>query len=254
MESFMCITGTTITNLPTTDGSTFNGGSSDALFIVMDANTGAIQTLSYLGGSGIDQSGMDIVAENGFAYIVYSTNSADVPVTTGPAFDQQYDHIISKLRPDGSVVYSTYTGRSTSLGLPQHSLAWLYITVLLHLPLRLLLTIVFRSPPAPAYDPANLNDWAVVKINADGSTAYRRIIGGVNTEESNVNVRIYNGEIFFLAGTTSSTNYPVTDGTSTTGSTQVPCGYQIQQCRFNCIQHGSCRFEHHRCCSFSHQI
>lgn len=214
-----CITSTTITNLATTDGSTFNGGSSDALFIVMDANTGAIQTLSYLGGSGADQSGMDIVAENGFAYIVYSTNSADVPVTTGPAFDLQFDHIISKLRPDGSVVYSTYTGRSTSLGA-----AAALVSLAVHNGVVAFATSItannsFPITTGPAYDPANLNDWAVVKLNADGSTAYRRIIGGVNTEESNMNVRIYNGEIF-LAGTTSSTNYPVTDGTSTSGSTR----------------------------------
>jgi hypothetical protein len=208
------ISSTTITNLPTTNGSTFNGGTSDVIFTSIDANTGATQTLAYLGGSGQDQSGLDIVAENGFAYLLFVTNSPDIPVTTGPAFNVQYDLAITKLTASGSTVYSTYVGNVASIAAPasNNSLA-------VHNGIVAMATIVNATnnfPVTTGNGYVGGNDYAVVKLNADGTAAFKTIIGGGLNEESPT-VIVNNNEVY-LAGTSLSTNYPTTDGTSAAGS------------------------------------
>ncbi|WP_127130648.1 hypothetical protein [Pseudoflavitalea rhizosphaerae] len=211
------INGTSTPGLPTTDGSTYNGGTADALYVVLNASSGAIETLTYLGGSGEDQKGYGIVAENGFAYVVYATNSPDVPVTTGPAFNVQYDHVVTKLTSNGSVVYSTYTGNATGGGAQSGVVSLAVHNGTVAFGCLVTADNNFAITTGDPYNAANGADWGIVKLNADGSTAYRRVIGGSGAEENSFNVLVNNGEVF-IAGTTPSANYSTTDGTSTTGS------------------------------------
>lgn len=204
---------TSVTNLPTTDGSVYKGGTADGVFATVNANTGAIETTVYLGGSNQDTNGEQIVVENGFAYITISTNSSDIPVTTGPAFTVQYDHIVMKLTPDGSVVYSTYTGQAANSGAFSSQTSFAVHNGIAVLGLNV------NQAAFPTTDGSTfkgIRDFGVVKLNADGSTAYRKVIGGTLAEEA-PQVAVFNGEVY-LSGSSLSGEYPVTDGSSFTGS------------------------------------
>ncbi|MGN6416228.1 MAG: hypothetical protein ACTHMC_01965, partial [Pseudobacter sp.] len=207
------IASTSITNLPTTDGSTYHGGTSDIIYQVLDANTGATQTLSYQGGSGQDQSGLDIVAENGFAYLLYVTNSPDIPVTTGPAFNVQYDLAITKLTASGATVYSTYAGNvSASAAVASNNMLAVQNGIVA---MATNVTAVNNFQVTTGNGYVGGNDWGVVKLNADGSTSFRTIIGG-SLNEGSPSVVVNNGEVF-VGGLTLSTNFPTTDGSASTG-------------------------------------
>lgn len=204
---------TSISNLPTTDGSVYKGGTGDAVYSVVNANSGAIETTVYLGGSAQDANGEGLVVENGFVYVSFTTSSSDIPVTTGPAFTVQYDHVVMKLTLSGGMVYSTYTGQSSNTGAFASATSFAVHNGIAALGL------IVNQATFPTTDGSTFKggrDWGVVKINADGSTAYRRLIGGALVEETPT-IAINNGEVY-ISGSTLSGDYPVTDGSSFTGS------------------------------------
>lgn len=204
---------TNVTTMPTTDGSVYKGGSSDGFYSTMNASTGAIETMVYLGGSNQDVNGEGLVVENGFVYVTFSTNSNDIPVTTGPAFTTQYDHIVMKLTQSGSVVYSTYTGQAANSGAFSSQTSFAVHNGIAALGLNV------NAAAFPTTDGTALKgvrDFGVVKLNADGSTAFRTVIGGALAEEV-PQIGIFNGEVY-LSGTSLSGDYPVTDGSSFTGA------------------------------------
>ena len=101
-------------NIPVTDGSVWGGGSADMIFTKVDAASGAVLHHGYIGGSGNEGTLYDMAMENGNVYITYSTNSPDIPVTTGPAYTTGYDQVVLKLDASGNIVYNTYVGSLSS--------------------------------------------------------------------------------------------------------------------------------------------
>lgn len=190
-------------NLPVTDGSVGQGGGNDALFMTIDAATGDVLRSKYLGGNGNDDLPFAIRAENGVVYISYGTTSTNIPVTSGPANAGGADQIVQKLSTDGTVLTSVMARAGAVASDIQFengatAMAW------------------------SAANPASFvttdgstgkggKDFGIVKIDAAGNRVYGTLFGGAGNEVQPM-IRMVNGEVY-LAGASSSMDYPVTDGT-----------------------------------------
>lgn len=207
---------TTGTGMEVTNGSAAKAGT-DIVFSRVDATSGAILTAAYLGGSGEESTGLGLVVENGNAFVTYTTTSTDIPVTTGPAFTTGYDHVIQKLDASGNPLYSTYTGSvaTAATNTDQVSL----VTENGNAYLGLVVSSVNDFAVDNGRTVEGSYDFGVVKLDASGNKALGLVYGGTGDEIKPVIV-VNNGEIY-LSGHSNSGNYPVTDGTSVTGSSLI---------------------------------
>jgi hypothetical protein len=113
---------TSSVGFPTTPGAydvAFNGGLGDAFVTKLNPSGSALVYSTFLGGSGIDDTGESIAIDFlGNAYIVGQTYSSDFPTTPG-AYDRsqnspsQYDVFVTKINATGDgLIYSTFLGGS----------------------------------------------------------------------------------------------------------------------------------------------
>jgi hypothetical protein len=216
---------TTATDVPTTNGSTAGGGGSDILYLRIDPATGGTLFTGYYGGNGADASGLGIAVANGAAYITYTTTSSDIPVTTGPSFTSGYDHVIQKLDGSGNIVYSRYTGRVSTTGTNTDVVSLKEESGLVYLGLVVNATGAFATTNGTTVQGGA--DLGIIKLDASGNTTFASVIGGTG-DEINPAIDVKNGEMY-LAGQSSSVNYPVTDGSSLgyNGSALYPNSYVI---------------------------
>lgn len=200
------------TDVPVTNGSVYRGGAMDILFTKVDADNGNLLHNGYLGGNNVDGGALDLAVENGSAYISYLTASSDIPVTTGPAFTAQHEHVVQKLDAAGNIVYSTYTGQFTTGS----------ITAYQTLSLEVENGIAYLAFPV---GPNNMiattdgsthgggtTDIGIMRLDVNGNNTLTKLIGG-NGHDNIPALAIDNGDIY-IAGASSSTNYPVTNGSS----------------------------------------
>lgn len=198
------------TDIPVTDGSVAGGGGTDIMFTKVDANTGAVLHNGYFGGSVSDDGIMEIVIENGDVYIAYSTNSPDIPTTTGPAYTSGYDMMIHKINASGNIVYSTYFG-NISGGRPVAGTVSLAVSNgIAYLVASVVSTSGFSTTDGSVLHGSS--DFAVLRLDANGNRSLATFIGGSGTESS-PSLFIDNDDIY-ISGFTTSTNYPVTDATT----------------------------------------
>lgn len=98
-------------------GSTYNGGTSDALLIKLDAELSDIIWSAFLGGSGADASYSLKLDSVGNVFCAGGTNSNNFPTTAGsyqPGRTGDIDGWIAQVSGDGSsVLKATYTGSSS---------------------------------------------------------------------------------------------------------------------------------------------
>ena len=207
----------TATDMSVTNGSVAGGGGSDIVYARVDAASGTVLNTAYLGGSGAESTGLDLKLENGAVFITYTTTSADIPVTTGPAFTTGYDHVIQRLDAAGNIVFSTYTGsvataatntEQVSLAVENGATALGVVVSSTHN-----FNVTNGSVVQGAYD------YGVVKLDANGNKIFSLVYGGTANELKPV-VAIKSGEVY-LSGYSNSGNYPVTDGSAFTGSGQI---------------------------------
>mgnify|MGYP001389337330 CR=1 FL=1 len=181
--------------LPTTSGAfqRVRGGGQDAFVMKVNPEGTGVHYSTYLGGSGSDSAAAIAVDDDGNAYVVGGTSSANFPVTPG-AFDTvkdptvvggylNVDAFVAKLNPTGSaLVYSTFLGGSASevsgIGRPEGGIALdasgaAYVTGV---------TQSANFPTTPgALQPAlwATYDTFVTKLSPDGSElAYSTYLGG----------------------------------------------------------------------------
>src|SRR5690606_29025889 len=200
----------TVTTVPVTDGSVAGGGGYDILYAKIDAMSGALLHNGYMGGSGSEDRGLNLAIENGVAFITYSTTSADIPITTGPAFTSGFDRVITKLNASDQVQYSTYTGSisATVANTEQVSVAtengilWMGIVV----------NNVNNFLTTDGSTVKGTYDFGLLQLDANGNRLYSTVLGGTAIE-TNPQLVVQNGGVY-LSGHTSSTNFPVTDGSS----------------------------------------
>lgn len=204
-------------DIPVTDGSVWGGGTSDLIFTKVDAASGAVLHHGYIGGSGNEGTLYDMAMENGNVYITYSTNSPNIPVTTGPAYTTGYDQVVLKLDASGNIVYNTYVGSLSSAVPGNGGLGFATQNGMAYIAVVVTPTNNFITTDGSAW--AGGNDIGVVRLDASGNRNLATIIGG-STAEGHLKLFVNNGDIY-LSGVTASTNYPATDGSSKIGLNSI---------------------------------
>lgn len=203
---------TTATDIITTNGSTGAGGGSDAIYARVNASDGSVTNTAYLGGSGVENTGFDIKVAGSNVYVTYNTTSANIPTTNGTAYTAGAggDQVVQKLNVSGTMQYSTYTGRSatsTEVVLAAEN-GFAYLT-----------RIVAADNDFVTTDGSTVkgaNDFAVIKLDNSGNRVYSLLYGGDGNESRPV-IAVSNGELY-IYGSSTSANYPATDGSSFAGS------------------------------------
>ena len=93
------------------------GGSFD-VYVTKLSPTGAVVYSTYIGGSGVDNTGRFAVDASGNAYLASATSSTNFPITPSAAQlsygGGSQDAFVTKLDPSGALVYSTYIGGNSS--------------------------------------------------------------------------------------------------------------------------------------------
>lgn len=174
----------------------------------------ALEYSSLLGGSAQDEARAVATDAAGNTYVAGWTYSANLPGTTGGMQPERsaggcQDGFVAKLTPDGAgIVYATYyggTGTDRILGLAIDADGCAYATG------------VTDSPDLPTTagalrttGPSGATDGFVVKLSAGGSAlGFGTYLGGSSDEQMN-SVAIDPSGAVVVAGSTSSTDYPVT--------------------------------------------
>jgi len=169
---------------------------------------------TYLGGSTADEVNGIALDSNGNAYLTGQTNSADFPVTTG-AFQSgnktngRGTVFVSKLNATGTaLVYSTYLGGSqldTGYAIAVDSGGNAYVGG------------NSESADFPvttgAFQTTNVGERAfVAKLNPTGTAlVYSTFLGGSSSEAVKA-IQVDSAGSAYVAGTTFSSNFPVTSG------------------------------------------
>jgi beta-propeller repeat-containing protein len=205
---------TSSTDYPTTPGAFDRtpNGFSDAFVTKLNASGSALAYSTFLGGTG-DDFGEGIAVRFGRAYVTGETSSTDYPTTPG-AFDRTpngfSDAFVTKLNASGSaLVYSTYLGGAStefSADIAVDGMSRAHVTG------------QTRSADYPttqgAFDRTfngGIADAFVTKLNASGSAlAYSTYLGGTDFDQGH-GIAV-NGGRAYVMGTTSSTDYPTTQG------------------------------------------
>ncbi|MBV8857913.1 MAG: VCBS repeat-containing protein [Acidobacteria bacterium] len=185
-------------------------GSTDAYVVKLDANGNTVYS-TYLGGASGDQGAGVAVGADGSAYVTGSTSSADFPLAnafkTTLGQNDFNDAFVTKLSPDGqALVYSTYLGGSNSdqaLGIAVGADGSAHVIGGTN----------SADFPLAGTSSANsgLSDAFVAKLNPAGSAlTFSTCFGGLDGEQANGVALDAQGGIY-IAGTTSSTNLPLTN-------------------------------------------
>ena len=217
------ITGSTgSTNFPTTvdafDASL--NGPTDAFVAKLSADGSALIYSSYLGGSlggclngsPTDEASQIAVDGLGNAYVVGTTSSRDFPTTPG-AFDTTHPNtscsmiFVTKLNSEGSaLVYSTFLGTSGSgnaIAVAPDGSA--YVTGNCS-------PVGFPTTPGALDTTGKGSDVFVTKFNADGSALlYSTFVSGSLGDFAN-GIAVDTDGNAFVAGFTTSADYPTTPG------------------------------------------
>jgi hypothetical protein len=163
---------------------------------------------TYLGGSSDDTLTGVAVDSSGHVYVAGYTYSTDYPTTPGavqPHFagGSQRDAFVTKLAPDGTLVYSTYLGGTnddTASDMAVDSLGRVWVVGATW-------STDFPSPNPPTATPTGLNGF-VAQLTADGSAlVYSSVLGG-SRFDSMSRVAIDSSGSIYLAGYTESADFP----------------------------------------------
>jgi hypothetical protein len=212
------------------------GGIVDA-FVVKISPENTLVWSVVLGGTDLDTATSIALDEAGNAYVTGRTGSADFPTTgglqpeiNGTACNGEpcHDAYVTKLSPEGAVVYSTYVGGSLNeeaLGVAVTADGSAIVsgnTDSRDLPTVSAFQAEFGSPPCPGDLPCEL-DVFVSKLTPDGGDlTYSTYLGG-EASDTNAGVAVADDGTAFVAGTTRSPDFPVAGGVQQ-GLAGTACG------------------------------
>ena len=225
------VTGSTrSTDFPTTAGAfqtAFGGGFEHAFVSKLNGSGSALVYSTYLGGSNSDGASGIALDSSSNAYITGSTTSSDFPTTLG-AFQttlRGFQNVfVSKLNSSGSaLVYSTYLGRGDhdgGVGIVLDSSGNAYVTG------------VTRSSDFPTTAGAfqttfggGFDDAFVSKLNGSGSALiYSTYLGG-SDDDAGSGVALDSSGNAYVAGTTGSSDFPITAGAFQTTNDGIVIGF-----------------------------
>lgn len=199
---------TSSTNLPLAKAiQPANAGGIDGFVAKLEAG-GALKYCTYLGGSGPFDCAIGVAADReGNAYVTGYTSSADFPIRHAlvPKYQGGYDAFVAKFNPEGSaLVYSTFLGGSDndigrSIAVDKKGSAFVSgDTSSTNFP-----TV---KPWQPMLDGAR--DVFVSQLSAGGDKlTYSTYLGGSGEEVAVATIDAQDN--IYLAGLTSSTNFPM---------------------------------------------
>jgi hypothetical protein len=210
----VCIAGyTNSTDLPVLAALQSNpGGDGDALIACLDGTGTAWVTVSYLGGSGLDQANALAIDASGNLYVAGTTFSQDFPTTLDvfqPAPAGSYDAFLAELGPRASnILDATLLGGSgsdaaTALALGNAGDVWLggY-------------TASSDFPLAAAWQASNhgsLNGF-VAHLSSAATTLLASSYLGGSQEDQVLGIALNSAGLVMVTGSTGSTDFPVTAG------------------------------------------
>jgi hypothetical protein len=213
-----------------------SNGSLDVFISKFNPSGTALIYSTYLGGDFNDEGRAIAVDANGSAYVTGESRSSNFPTTPGAlqTSGESSDVFVTKLNPSGNgLVYSTLlsgdrivlpNGGGTlssyegGYGIAVNSLGEAHVTGETQ-------SANFPLANATQSSPSGAIDAFVTKLNATGSgLIFSTYLGGTGTEHSNGIALDSSGNVY-LAGSTSSLNFPTTAGayrpTRTGGSTSI---------------------------------
>ncbi len=210
------------TNFPVTDGSTLGGiGKGDAFVTKFSASGVRVYSL-YLGGSSIDAGYGIAVDASGNAYVTGTTYSTDFPVTDGSTSRGGGPNkaFVTKLNAGGVRVFSTYLGGSVSdfgYGIAVDTSGNAYVTG------------YTQSTDFPVNNGSTLGrvqDAFVTKFSASGVRVYSTYLGGSGSEnnggiDAGYGIAADASGNAYVTGYTASPDFPVTDGSTYSGGSDV---------------------------------
>ncbi len=214
-------TGPTLSaNFPVTPGAfqTTRNGYSDAFVTKFSPDGSSLVYSTYVGGSEEDAGRAICIDEQGNAYVTGATNSADFPITAGAAQSTygggETDSFVFKLSADGSaLVYSTYLGGDkTDIGYGGIALTARNCACVTGY------TQSSNFPTTPWVRPTALQgDGSVfLTIVSEDGTSFlvSNYIGGyiADLNYTHVDIAIGTDGSIYIAGSTDSSNFPVTPG------------------------------------------
>jgi hypothetical protein len=182
-------------------------GASDVFVARLSPAGSALSFSTYLGGAGTDV-GLAIAVDPSFGvYVAGYTNSADFPMLSAlqGEFRGTFDGFVSKLTAPGTALaYSTYLGgsfhdRANAIALADGQATVVGYTESLNFPV---------SSPSQATHGGGLGDAFVTTVSTTGSALVTSSYLGGGAEDNAHAVTVGNGHTF-VAGTTSSSNFPV---------------------------------------------
>lgn len=213
--------GTSATDFPVTAGvaQSTNRGDYDAFLAKLNPTGSSLIFSTFLGGTDSD-GGVDIAIDGiGNSYIVGSTRSTDFN-TYNPKQGNLLggeDSFVAKLNAMGGLIYSTYLGgasRFCNPALASRTMGWsiaadgagnAYVAGMTN-------AIGFPIKNALQGTPSGCSDGFLTKISPQGDDyTYSTFIGGDDTEEFHAVTLDSEGDVY-LAGITSSSNFPTTTG------------------------------------------
>jgi len=206
--------------------------------LVAQPNRSALLYSTYVGGDSVDVANAIAVDAQGNVYIAGSTVSANFPVTPG-AFQSkqagtpsQYfligvgqvsDAFVTKIDPTGKIVYSTYLGGAntdvaTAIAVDAQGNAYVAGTTnSTNFPVT---AGAFQTTASFVTNGLGQSHIFVTKLNASGSAeVYSTFIAGTGTDQA-VAIAIDSAGNAYITGSTSSLDFPVTQGVLQTGAAQ----------------------------------
>ena len=196
------------TDYPVTDGSTRVANDGTQVFVVTRLNSsGAIVYSKYIGTNGDEYAG-DMLVDNGNMYITGTVIYGGYPVTDGSVV-KVGDMAIAKIDSNGTIVYSTLFGGSNfdapgKMRMVNGDLYLLGYTGSADFP------VTNGSTFSGGYD------ITVTKFSSTGAVLFSTMLGGSDYDTPG-EMEIVNGDIY-ITGTTRSSNYPVTNGSTKLGA------------------------------------
>lgn len=186
----------------------FGGGVFDAYLAKLNSQGSALVYSTYLGGSGSDSLGRVAVDAAGNAYVTGTTDSTNFP--TANAFQKALRGsptvFVAKFNPQGSVVYSTYLGGSDAdggLAIAADRSGNAYVAGVAG-------SKDFPVTPGALQPQSSGDDVFVTKLDASGSALiYSTYLGGSGLDVA-LGIAIDSTGNAYLAGATTSTNFPLT--------------------------------------------
>jgi len=202
-------------NFPVSVGAlqtTYGGGNADAFVATLDPTGANLVYATFLGGSADDYGMALAVDANGDAYAAGNSNSVDFPVTAAVQAVNAggVDAFVTRLDASGAAqVFGTYLGGSgydTALGVALDANGAIYVTGYTQSA-----NFPLTANAGQAAFAGGSSDAFVAQLTAAGAFGYGSYLGGSGLD-AGYGIAIDATGTAYLAGNTTSVNFPVTSG------------------------------------------